>query len=178
MLPNLLRSDAVMVRPSWRFRASLFAIVLAIGPPTARPYGAEGPRSAHQATQRLTATATFAPRTSLQVSSQVLRFDVTEATVPAMATVEFAAGARTRHSGEVLLVVQVVDRGAVPSGPGQALTIVGGTDGMIPGGVALDAPTLAGRWAGGGLRSGRVTFRLLAPPGVYSIPVSFRLDAL
>lgn len=165
--------------PTLRTPASL-AIALATGLATTALHGAwEGPASAQYATERVTATATFAPRASLQVSTQVLRFDVIDSAIPALATVEFVAGVRTRIDGDVQLIVEVTDLAAVPSAPaGQALTIVGGTDGMTPGDVSRYAPTVAGRWAGGGLRSGRVTFRLLAAPGVYLIPINFRLDAL
>jgi hypothetical protein len=165
--------------PPLRTPAS-FAIALAIGLSTTALHGAlEGPASAQHVTERVTATATFAPRASLQVSTQVLRFDVIDAAIPALATVEFVAGVRTRIGGDVRLIVEVTDLAAVPSGSaGQALTIVGGTDGMTPGDVSPYEPTVVGRWAGGGLRSGRVTFRLLAAPGVYLIPINFRVDAL
>ena len=129
----------------------------------------EGRALAQQVTRSVSATVTFAPRTSLQVSSQVLRFDVTDTSIPAEATVEFSAGARTRTGGHVMLVARVET--AHPT-----LTIVAGTEGTIAGAVAPGTTTVAARWAGGGLRTGRVTFRLQAAPGHYDIPVSFLLN--
>ena len=169
-----------MARPSSTLRtAASLAIALAIGLSTSAHGALEGRASAQYVTERVTATATFVPRRSLQVSTRVLRFEVIDAAIPALATVEFVAGVRTRMGGDVRLLVEVTDSAAVPSGPaGQALTIVGGTDGIAPGDVSPYAPTVAGRWSGGGLRSGRVTFRLLAVPGVYLVPINFRLDAL
>jgi hypothetical protein len=156
----------------------LLATVLAIVP--ARPLALGEPvsqGSAPQVTQSVTATATFGPRTSLQVSSQVLQFHVTDAWIPAEATVEFAAGARTRSGGEVLLVVQVRDPERLwPETAGQSLTIVAGTEGTMAGSVVHDAPAVAARWIGGGLRTGRVTFRLQAAPGQYTVPVTFLLN--
>jgi hypothetical protein len=130
--------------------------------------GAQSP--AGQATQTLSVTATFQPRVSLQVSSRVLQFDVTDTTVPARATVEFTAGARAASSGEVRLVVD-----ALQDVPG-VLMIVGGSDGVAIGELQPETPTIAARWIGGGLRSGRLTLALRAlTPGRYSVPVSLHL---
>ena len=160
-------------RPS----VSLTAI-LAIGlTATAVPDAFEGQVSAQQATQSVTATATFGPWTSLQVSTQVLRFHVTDASTPAEVQVDFAAGARTRNGGEVVLLVQVMDPERLRRETGDhALTIAAGTEGTIAGPVAHAAPATAARWIGGGLRTGRVTFRLQAAPGQYEIPVRFLLN--
>ena len=124
--------------------------------------------------QAISATATFAPRTSLQVSSQVLQFHVTEGSIAAEATVEFAAGARTRNGGDVLLVVQA--QPLPPGGALGALTMATGTEGTIAASVVQDVPTVVARWVGAGLRTGRVTFRLQAAPGRYEIPVRFLLN--
>ena len=124
-----------------------------------------------QASQAISATATFAPRTSLQVSSQVLQFHVTDGSSVAEASVEFAAGARTRNGGDVMLVVE-----APPLPPGGALTMAAGTEGTIATAVVQDAPTVVARWVGAGLRTGRVTFQLKAAPGRYEIPVRFLLN--
>ena len=154
----------------------LSATVLALGfARTAVTAGSEGQSSAAQATHSLTATATFAPRTSLEVSSQVLRFHVTDGSTAAEATLSFAAGARTRTDGEVVLVFEIADQGGAPQG---ALSIVGGSEGTIAGLVqteARDTPSVAARWAGGGMRTGAMTFRLHAPPGQYDIPIKFQL---
>lgn len=152
------------------------AAVLALGfAGTAVTAGSEEQSPAAQATDSLRATATFGPRTSLEVSSQVLRFQVPEASTAAEATVSFAAGARTRREGEVELVFEIADQGGAPQG---ALSIVGGSEGTIAGPVqseARDTPTVAARWAGGGMRTGVVTFCLQAPPGQYELPVRFRV---
>jgi hypothetical protein len=147
---------------------------LAIVLTSSLPLGASGQAFAQQVTQSVTATATFGPRTSLQVSSQVLQFHITDASIPVEVSVDFAAGARTRIGGDVRLVVDVTDPVEVrPGTTGQALTIVGGTAGTIAGTLAQDAPVVAARWLGSGLRTGRVTFRLHAAPGRYDIPVRF-----
>ena len=149
------------------------ATVLACGLAATAVAGAAGGQSpAAQAAQSLTAVATFGPRTALEVSSHVLRFNVTDASIPAEAVVTFTAGARTRTDGDVLLFVETASQGAEAPG---ALAIVGGAEGTIAGSVARDAPTVAVRWLGGGLRTGGVRFRLQAPPGQYDIPVRFQL---
>ena len=132
------------------------------------PIGAQSP--ARQPTQALSVTASLQPRVSLQVSSGVLQFDVTDATVPATATIDFTAGARAASSSEVRLVVD-----ALPDVPG-LLTIAGGSEGVAMGELQPETPTIAARWNGGGLRRGRLTFALRAlAPGRYSVPVSLRL---
>jgi hypothetical protein len=154
----------------------LTATVLALGfAGTAHTAESEGQSSAAQATHSLTATATFGARTALEVSSQVLRFHVTDPSIAAEATVSFAAGARTTTDGEVVLVLELAEQGGAAQG---ALSIVGGSEGTIAGPVpteARDTPTVAARWVGGGMRTGGVTFRLQAPPGQYDIPVKFQL---
>ena len=164
-----------MVRLLDTRRFLLSATILALGfAGTAVTAGSEGQSSAAQATHSLTATATFGPRTSLEVSSQVLRFHITDGS-GAEATLSFAAGARTRTDGEVVLVFEIVDQGGAPQG---ALSSVGGSDGTIAGPVQTEArgtPSVAARWAGGGMRTGAVTFRLHAPPVQYDIPVKFQL---
>ena len=155
----------------------LLAAVLAIVPAMPLALGESGGQaSAQQVTRGVTASATFAPRTSLQVSSNVLRFHVTDASIPAVATVDFMAGARTRHGGEVLLTVQLTDSGQLPTAGDQTLTIAAGTEGTIAGPVAPDAAAIVARWISGGMRNGRVTFRLQAAPGNYDIPVRFLLN--
>jgi hypothetical protein len=152
------------------------AALLALGfSGTAVTVGSEGQSSAAQATHSLTASATFRARTSLDVSTQVLRFHVTEGSTAAEVKVSFAAGARTRTDGEVVLVFEVAGLGGAPQG---ALSIVGGSEGTIASPVhseARDTPVVAARWAGGGMRTGSVTFRLEAPPGQYDIPIRFHV---
>lgn len=156
---------------------SLAAILAISLTTTGVPEASEGQDSARQATHSVSATATFGPRTSLHVSSQVLRFDVTDALIPAEASVEFAAGARTRNGGDVVLVVQVGDPSASPAGStAYALTIAHGSEGVAAGAVVHGAPAVVARWAGGGMRTGRVTFRLNAPPGRYELPIKFLVN--
>jgi hypothetical protein len=133
----------------------------------------EGRAFAQQVTERVTAQATFAPRTSLQVSSQVLRFEVTDASIPAEATVEYAAGARTRNDGEVMLVVRIPLEMS-----GMTLTVSGGTTAAVSRVVTRGESTVVARWVGGGRKTGHLQFQLRAAPGVYAIPVSFELNAL
>ena len=158
------------------------ATVLVLGlAATAAPGGADGQSPAAQATHSVTATATFGPWTSVEVSSHVLRFHVSDESVPTEAVVAFTAGARTRTNGEVLLVVEVADQGVEAQGAPGALAIVGGPEGTIAGAVARQTPTVAARWIGGGFRTGSVTFRLQAPPGQYrhpgQVPVTHSLTA-
>ena len=62
-----------------------------------------------QVTQNVTATVTFGPRITLQVSSQVLHFHVTDPSAPALASVDFAVAGRTGKAGELVLAVEVVE---------------------------------------------------------------------
>jgi hypothetical protein len=120
-----------------------------------------------------TASATVHRRTALDVSTSVLQFHVTDGAQQAEVSVNFTVAARTAADGQVLLVVRV------PSElQGTTLTVVGGTEGAVSGIVAPGDTTIVGRWVGGGRRTGHLEFRLRAAPGVYSIPVTFRLDAL
>jgi hypothetical protein len=154
---QLLRSSAIVV-------SAISLMPLAGG-------ASGGVLRAEQARQSVTATVTFGPRITLQVSSQVLHFHVTDPSAAAVTSVDFALGGRTRKGGDVQLLVEVVD----PLAPGApyALTIVGGSDGVAAGALAHDVPHVVARWLGGGFRSGRVTFRLDAAPGRYDVPVTF-----
>jgi hypothetical protein len=112
-------------------------------------------------------------RTALDLSTSVLRFQVTDAGQFAETSVTFAAAARTATNGEVVLVVRV------PSDvPPATLTVVGGTEGVVLGMLASGDTTVVARWVGGGRRTGQVQFRFHATPGVHAIPVSFQLEAL
>jgi hypothetical protein len=125
--------------------------------------------------------ATFSTRTSLTVSSDELRFDVTTASQPAVASVEFSAGARTVSSAQVVLSVEPLAEVEGPRGNAQpdcALSFTGQGNGSVGGGVALKGSTVAGRWTGSGLRQGRLVFALRADaPGSYTVPVRFVLTA-
>ncbi len=152
------------------------ATVLVLGlAATAATGTAEGqsPASGIQVTRSVTATATFAPRTSLRVSTQVLRFHVADEAIAAEAVVEFAAGARTSKDGEVVLVVRTPAEMS-----GMMLTVNGGTTDTVSGTVANGDGTVVARWVGGGSKNGHLQFLLRAAPGMYAIPVTFQLSAL
>jgi hypothetical protein len=122
-------------------------------------------------THSLSATASFAPRTSLTITTPTLRFVINDAAMPAYATVDFSAAARTLANGEVTLVLRLVGDVA----PGVVLSIAGGSDGVVVGAVPTSQEVAAACWTGSGLRSGRVTFALSAKPGTHDIPVTFFL---
>jgi hypothetical protein len=146
------------------------AIVLSIVQTTS--LGA-GPTADITVSTTTTASALVHRRTALELSTSVLQFHVTDGSLQAEASVTFAAAARTTTTGEVLLVMRVLSEM-----PGMTLTVIGGTEGAVSGVVAGADSTVVGRWVGSGRRRGHLQFHLRAAPGVYSIPVSFRLDAL
>lgn len=126
-------------------------------------------------------TARFSSRTSLKVSNDFLRFDVTAPHQPATASVDFSAGARTQAGSEVLLSVEPI---RALNGPGGAsdvessVSFAGEGDGTRGGALAAFGPTVAGRWTGSGLRHGRLVFALHAgSTGGYTVPVRFVLSA-
>jgi len=128
----------------------------------------------------VTITAQIGSRTSLKVSSQLLQFDVTEPGRDAMATVDFSAGARTRQGEEVVLTIEPMRAIEGPGGAADvdtALTFTGHGEGTLSGALDPIAPTVAGRWHGSGLRTGRMTFALRADAaGTYHLPVRFVLS--
>jgi hypothetical protein len=150
--------------------ASFFIAVVAFGTPAA---------AAETATGSVTVTAQFGSRTSLKVSTQVLQFDVARPGDPATAVVEFSAGARTRDGGEVVLSVEPMRAIDGPGGAADvdaALTFAGDGAGTLSGALDAAATSVAGRWSGSGLRSGRLVFALRASaPGTYTVPVRFVL---
>ena len=118
------------------------------------------------------ARAAFAERTSLTVSTQVLRFIVPSGASGATADLEFTAGVRTLPGREILLSVD-----AVPPGS-SGVTFAGEGEGIVPGRLT-SRPTVLARWNGGGQRGGRVTFTLDGvAPGVYTMPVRVFLTVL
>ena len=127
-----------------------------------------GQAASGAATSSLPVSVTFAPRASLVVSTRVLTFHVTGST-PAEASLDFSAGVRIA-SGKAVELVADVDAQL----PG-ALTIVAGPEGTTPGSLTAGASTVVATWVGGGLRTGRLTIRLDAPPGIYKILVTLRL---
>jgi hypothetical protein len=128
----------------------------------------------------MTVTAAIGSRTSLKVSSQLLQFDVRDPGDEAVAVVDFSAGARTRQGGEVVLTVEPQRAAAGPGGAADvetALTFAGEGDATLSGTLLPMSPSVAGRWSGSGLRTGRVMFALRASAsGNYRVPVRFVLS--
>jgi hypothetical protein len=157
--------------PQLRFfasAASLLSIVQAIA------LGAEvsanqASASTSTATSSLHVAATFAPRSSLQVSTRVLTFHVVDS-MPAEASVEISAGARLTSGTAVELIAEA---GAPASGQ---LAVVAGPEGTILTSLGSATPTVIAKWSGSGFRTGPVTLRLNAPPGIYNIPITLRLS--
>ncbi len=145
---------------------SVVCVALLASPPSVE--GAETKSST------VAVVAGFGSRTSLRVSSQVLQFAVSDPDVPAVAVVEFSAGARTQTGGDVVLTVERLSSIDCPDEA--AVTFTGDGPGSGAGGLAPAGPTVAARWTGSGLRTGRLTFVLRAAPGTYTIPVRFVLS--
>ena len=126
-------------------------------------------------------SAHIATRTSLQVSTDTLEFDLAEGAADAVAVVTYRAGARTRDGGEVLLTVEPAGGVVGPGGAADAethLSIAAAGGDVLAGGALGGAPRVAGRWSGSGLRSGAIVFRLQGgAAGRYSVPVRFVLSA-
>jgi len=137
--------------------------------------------SAETASTTLVVAATFNSRTSLNVSADVLQFDVVSSADPAVAMVDFSARARTAAGAQVVLSIEPLQEEPGPQGPSDtqtALTFSGVGEGTLSGAVAPSGLTVAGRWTGSGLRHGTLVFALRATaPGKYTIPVRFVLSA-
>ena len=125
-------------------------------------------------------SANVAPRTSLKVSSRMLRFDVTQPGGVATAALEFTAGARLASGSDVVLTVEPLRGMDGPGGAADvetALSFIGEGNGMLAGSIAMTESTILGRWQGSGLREGRVTFTLRTNAvGNYSLPVRLVLS--
>jgi hypothetical protein len=129
-------------------------------------------------TATVVATATFAPRTSLRVSTQVLRFEVPVGATEGTASVDFSAGVRVSPGSEVVLTVEPLRSPDGPGGAADVETVISfsGEGAGTESGTLRSSPSVAARWSGGGLRQGRLVFTLHADaPGVYVIPVRFLL---
>lgn len=143
--------------------------------------GAGRASAAESATATVTVTASFSSKTSLQVSRDVLRFDVVDADREATAVVEFTAGARTHQGGDVVLTVEPARAIEGPGGAADVETQVrfaGDGTGTRSGVLSPGGPVIAGRWNGSGRRAGQLVFGLRAgAPGSYSVPLRFVLSA-
>ena len=159
-----------------RLTALLFASCL-VGPAVV----ASPAHAADSASATVAVSASFGSRTSLKVSSQLLQFDVNDPASPATAAIDFSAGARTRQGGEVVLTVEPVRAVQGPGGAADveaAVTFAGEGTGTLSGALRPASTTVAGRWTGSGLRTGRLVFALRAgSSGSYTLPVRFILSA-
>ena len=142
--------------------------VLAIA---ARPAGAQ------QAA--ITASARVEPRTALTTSTPVLTFRVVAADEDAVAELDFGAAVRTAADRTVLLTMDSLDVTQDGQGPAAfdgSLSFHRDGDGSSEGTIDPIHSTTVAEWTGGGLRSGRIAFRLRgASPGVYVLPVRLSL---
>jgi hypothetical protein len=120
------------------------------------------------AASSLTVSVTFSPRMTLRAGSELLTFHVVDGT-PAEATVDFSAGLRIPTGSVVALAAQA---DAPMSG---VLTVVASDEDSTPVLLTPAEPTDVAQWVGSGLRTGRLTVRLQAPPGVYQVPVRLTL---
>jgi hypothetical protein len=137
------------------------------------------PSAASDAHAVVVVSAVFGPRSALNLSTEVLRFDVTAPDQPATVALDFSAAIRTRSGAEVVLSVEGL---RALQGPGAAdvetsLTFVGEGEGTLPGVIDPKALSIAGRWVGSGRRTGRLIFSLRAgAAGTYTVPVRFVLS--
>ena len=155
-----------MVVPGMRLSWSL--VIGAFVPLLAAPSAAE---SAETISTTVAVVAEFSTVTSLRVSSQTLQFAATQPDLPAVAVVDFVAGARTRQGGEVMLAVEP------QAGFDVAVMFTGEGAGLLSGTLASTGSTPVARWTGSGLRTGRLTFSLPQTAGAPTLPVRFVLSA-
>jgi hypothetical protein len=133
--------------------------------------------AAETACGSVTVVATFSSRTTLQVSSDLLSFDVASVDTPATASVDFLAAARTHAGGPVVLSIEPIRQPGSESGV-SSLTFNGDGGGTTSGTVAAEAPTVAGQWIGSGVRRGRFVFALRSSTlGTHIVPIRFVLSA-
>ena len=137
--------------------------------------------AAETAATSVVVSAQFSSRTTLNVSTEVLRFDVANPGEPATASVDFSAGARTFSGAEVLLSVEQIRSLDGPGGSSDiesSVSFMGQGYGTLDGVLGAAHPAVAGRWSGSGLRQGRLRFALRAgASGSYTVPVRFVLSA-
>ena len=156
-----------------RVLAASFVVLLSLPAPAA------GAESASSGTS-VRVAADFASRTSLKVSTQTLQFVAGQPGDESIVVVEFTAAARTRTGGDVVLTVESE---RMPAGPGgaadveAAVSFSGDGAGTHAGLLRTASASVAGRWQGSGIRSGRLKFALHAPAaGTYTVPVRFVLS--
>lgn len=131
-------------------------------------------------TKTIEARARVASRSSLAVSSERLQFVSSDASQPALATIEFVAGVRTHSGAEVVLTIEVAGALSRPvAADGDAvISFAGEGEGASAGSLSRDSSAVAGRWVGSGRRSGRISFALSPRAvGTYTVPIRFVLSA-
>jgi hypothetical protein len=132
------------------------------------------------ATASVSVNVLVSSRTSLKVSSSVALFDVVEPGGAATASIDFTAGARVVSGADVVLTVEPLRQVDGPGGAADvetAITFFRDGDGLERGRLDTTGPTVAGRWHGSGLRSGRLSFTIRAgAAGTYSLPLRFVLS--
>jgi hypothetical protein len=134
--------------------------------------------AAETASGSITVLATFSSRTTLQVSADVLQFDVIDPNAPATESVDFVAAARTHATSPVVLSVESVGASGGPNTRDGSLSFSGEGNGTKAGVVSPDSPAIAGQWVGSGVRRGRFVFALRANgAGTYTVPLRFVLTA-
>lgn len=142
---------------------------------------AAGAQHVHASTTVI-ATASFAPRPTLAVSSHVLRFRIEPGATQAEAAIDFTAAMRAMPDAEIVLAVEAAKAVQGPGGAADVdavLTFTGEGDGVQAGTLDANGAVVAARWSGGGQRRGRLVFTLRASaPGVYTVPVSYLLGRL
>jgi len=130
--------------------------------------------AAETARSSVTVMATFSSRTTLQVSSDLLQFDVTQPQTPATASIDFLAAGRTHAGDVVVLSIEPVVSSPVLS----TLSFSGEGEGTRSGIVAGDRLSIAGQWSGSGVRQGRLVFTLRADAaGAFNVPIRLVLSA-
>jgi len=131
-------------------------------------------------TASIAATVSITPRTSLSVSSPVLRFIVPDGSNQATAEIQFRAGVRAMPGVDVQLIAEPVvlhDDGSQGPEVDPALLFEGEGEGAAAGVLPAGSPGVVARWSGGGQRHGRIVFTLQrAAPGTYTIPVRLFLN--
>jgi hypothetical protein len=136
--------------------------------------------AAETATSRVSVNVQIASRTSLKVSTDVIRFEVLEPGDAAGASVDFTAGARVPSGAGVVLTIEPLRHVDGPGGAADvetSITFDGDGEGLVGGRLDPERPTVAGRWQGSGLRQGRLFFTIRAnAAGTYMLPLQFVLS--
>ena len=138
-----------------------------------------GTRAQNVASANVQVRFDVAARTSLKVSSEVLRFDVAQPGGTATAAIDFSAAARMPSGAEIVLSVEPLRAVEGPGGAADvesSLSFAGRGPGLLAGALTGDT-AIVGQGHGSGLREGRVVFTLRAnASGTYTLPVRFVLS--